>query len=76
MRFHTAVPKLKTNLNTYLRLQIKKIRSGSSFHIFLIFIKKYKEIIQGVSKKMDLLYLFNISGTKKQISKPFFSSEN
>ena len=32
--------------------------------------------LQGVPKKMDLLYLLNISGTKKQISKPFFPSEN
>ena len=28
--------------------------------------------IQGVSKKMDLLYLLNILGTKKRISKRFF----
>ena len=27
-------------------------------------------------KKIDLLYLLNISGTKKRISKPFSSSEN
>ena len=32
--------------------------------------------IQGVSKRIDLLYLLNISGTKQRISKPFFSSEN
>ena len=30
----------------------------------------------GRLKKIDLLYLFDISGTKKRISKPFFSSEN
>ena len=35
-----------------------------------------KSILQGVSKKIDLLYLFNISGPKQQISKLFFSSEN
>ena len=32
--------------------------------------------VQGVSKKIDLLYLLDISGTKNRISKPFFSSEN
>ena len=32
--------------------------------------------IQGVPKKIDILYLLNISGTNRWISKPFFSSEN
>ena len=30
----------------------------------------------GRLKKIDLLYLLNISGTKKRIFKPFFSSGN
>ena len=43
-------------------------------------INDYKSLtflsVQGVPKKIDLLYLFDISGTKKRISKPLFSSEN
>ena len=37
---------------------------------------RYFEIVEGVFKKIDLLYLFNISGIKKWISKLFDSSEN
>ena len=39
-------------------------------------LSKYSQNIYRASKKIDLLYLFNTSGTKKQISKLFFSSEN
>ena len=50
--------------------------------MFNVYQKFFKEgflvvvVVQGVSKKMGLLYLFDILGTKKRISKLFVSSEN
>ena len=40
--------------------------------------KNYKKkcFVQGVSKKIDLLYLLNFSATGKRISKAFFSPKN
>ena len=71
--------KYSHNIRYVWRFLFVKVRWGFLF-LFLFFLSflggKKSQLLQGVPKKIDLLYLLNISGTKKQISKPFFSSEN
>ena len=55
----------------YLQVPARRVVSA-----YMLYLPSDLSQVQGVSKKIDLLYLFNISGTKKRISKPFLSSEN
>ena len=62
----------------------KKNKNGADvivFHLSMSYVtrpeqKNGKNLYRASQKKWGLLYLFNILGTKKRISKPFFSSEN
>ena len=81
----TMITKLKyvgVNIGDLINIYILYIRSVLEYcsvlwHFTLTVDQSQRlERVQGVSKKMDLLYLLNISGTNKWISKLFFSSEN